>query len=519
MCIAGRFRLERTVGSGGMGIVFQATDLRRGTPVAVKVLTLEASQDIARLERFRREARAVTQIGHPNIVRAIDAGMVDPYTGERMGGTLSGAGRGFLVMEYLDGEDLHTRLSRVGRLSPEEGVSIARQVASGLAAAHAHGIVHRDLKPENIFLCNNGLVKVLDFGLAQVDTLAPVSRVTAQNSLLGTPEYMSPEQAAGHPVDGRSDIYSLGCILYEMFTGRPPFTGKSFVAVLMAHLVEAPVPPHACDPPARIPQALENVILRALSKDPASRQTNMRALEAELAAIDLTSPAVEPDPGQVHAPLFLSNVIEDNLEEGPTTVFNVGRHGLLAAGEESSAGRAIGAPTFLPSPEDDVQAETRVDHGPRSQPPQRRTGPVAAPAEDDVQAETRVDHGPRSQPPQRRTGPVTAPGPGEAPRQRSTAEVPRPARQRQAPSEKMSPELALLVGASSQTTTTDPTRPLRKVTLGPRTRAELEKEDPLPRILETVAPASKPRFELLVFVGLAVVGGALAALLLWFLLR
>jgi serine/threonine-protein kinase len=326
-CIAGRYRLVRTLGTGGMGTVYAALDLRTGSQVAVKVLPPEASGDPARIERFRRETRAVSQLGHPNTIRAFDAGVLDPLSGQRLsGGRLTDprAGRAFLVMELLEGEDLHARLRRQHRLSVAEGLAIVNQVAAGLAAAHAQGIVHRDLKPENIFLCHNGVVKVLDFGLAQVEGLANAGRVTAQNALLGTPEYMSPEQAGGHAVDARSDVYALGCMMYEMFTGRPPFTGKSFVAVLMAQLAEAPVPPHACTPPAHIPAALQAVILRMLAKEVDGRPQNMAALQAELAAVDPRGPRAEESSGAPSGPLLLPQLGGRFGEEDPTTLFRSG---------------------------------------------------------------------------------------------------------------------------------------------------------------------------------------------------
>ncbi|HEY3359641.1 MAG TPA: serine/threonine-protein kinase [Polyangia bacterium] len=317
--VGGRYRLVRELGAGGMGTVYAADDARTGLQVALKVLASERSSGPEILERFRRETRAVTQIGHPNIVRALDAGILDARTGARVADP--SLGRAFLVMELLDGEDLHARLRREERLRPAEGVAIMMQVAAGLGAAHAHGIVHRDLKPENVFLCRDGAVKVLDFGLAQVEGHAAAARVTAQNALLGTPEYMSPEQAAGNPVDARSDVYSLGCIMYELFTGHPPFTGRSFVAVLMAQLAEAPVPPHACTPPARIPAALEALILRALAKEPGARHPNMAALQAELSILDLDAAPVQPARGPDAPLLLVDHTTFDDGEEGPTTLY------------------------------------------------------------------------------------------------------------------------------------------------------------------------------------------------------
>jgi eukaryotic-like serine/threonine-protein kinase len=536
-CIAGRYRIERLLGTGGMGAVYAAFDLRRNERVAVKVLGIEPSSDVGRLERFRREARAVTQIGHPNIVRALDAGMIDPHTGERMAGTMSGNGRGFLVMELLEGDDLHARLRRESRLPTAVGVAIARQVAAGLAAAHAHGIVHRDLKPENVFLCRDGVVKVLDFGLAQVDRTAGAARVTAQNALLGTPEYMSPEQAAGNPVDARADVYALGCMLYEMFTGRPPFTGRSFVAVLMAQLAEAPVPPRACDPPARIPAPLEALILKALAKEADQRQPTMRALEAELADVDLdAAPAPAIAAAAAGGPLVLAEVEpEFEPEEGPTTIYS---------------GRG---PAALPS------ARARVASGPRpalsetaghggspslpaaASPPARLTTRPLPRAAVGPARPTTGSRPPAVPEPARR---ITAALPGAAvgPARPATAPLPAtaagPARRITAPlhrtasgsarrttdplpgladAEGMSPELALMTGQGLSDDAH--TAPVPKLPGGPTSRQRAAWPDPLPRILDQIDPPERHRLGAATLVVAALLLGALVAGFVWLLVR
>ncbi|MBI5481392.1 MAG: protein kinase [Deltaproteobacteria bacterium] len=487
-CIAGRYRIERLLGAGGMGAVYVAVDLKRNERVAVKVLGLEPSSDISRLERFRREARAVTQIGHPNIVRALDAGMIDPRTGERMAGTISGGGRGFLVMELLEGDDLHARLRREFRLPPAVGVAIARQVAAGLTAAHAHGIVHRDLKPENVFLCRDGVVKVLDFGLAQMDNAAGVARVTAQNALLGTPEYMSPEQAAGNPVDARADVYALGCMLYEMFTGRPPFTGKSFVAVLMAQLAEAPVPPRACDPPARIPAPLEALILTALAKEADGRQPSMRALEAELAELDLdAAPAPATATAAAGGPLVLAQA---EPEEGPTTIYD---------------GHGAFAPPL-------ARARSASGPHPAVVEPRRRGGSGSHPVVTPLPARrTTGSRPPVAAEPARRTTGSRRAVTGE-PARRTTGSRPP-----EAAAGGVSPELALMMGQSDSDDAH--TVPVPKSPRGPVTRQIAAQPDPLPRILDEIDPPERHRFDAAKPVVSFLRVGAVVAVFMWLLLR
>jgi eukaryotic-like serine/threonine-protein kinase len=508
--IAGRYRIERLLGTGGMGAVYGAVDLKRNEHVAVKVLGTEQSSDVGRLERFRREARAVTQLGHPNIVRALDAGMVDPFTGDRMAGTISGGGRGFIVMELLEGDDLHARMRRDGRLPPSVGVAIARQVAAGLAAAHAHGIVHRDLKPENVFLCRDGVVKVLDFGLAQMDQAPGVARVTAQNALLGTPEYMSPEQAAGNPVDARADVYALGCILYEMFTGRPPFTGKSFVAVLMAQLAEAPVPPHACDPPARIPKPLEALILKALAKEADNRQPSMQSLEAELARVDLAAAPAPAEVAETAGPLVLAQA---ESEEGPTKIYD-GR-GLFAPEPSRSAARPVTTPAPMrratgpiPPAADPGAGPPRRTTGsrpPATEAPRRTTG--SRPPATEAPRRTTGSRPPATEAPRRTTG--SRPPATEAPRRTTGSQPPA------APDGGVSPELALLMGHADDSATV----PVPKTTRGRVTREIAAHPDPLPRILDQIDPPARRRIDAAKLAVLLLLVGAAGAVFLWLLLR
>jgi len=280
--VAGRYKIHRRIGHGGMGAVYAAEHVEFGRPVALKILSPEHSSQTDMLTRFRGEARAASQIGHPGIIDVLDFGTTE-------GGCV------FFAMELLDGEDLADLLAREKRIKVARGARIVELAAAAVGAAHGKGIVHRDLKPENIFLVQRGgqeSVKVLDFGVAKVNDpfVGPQEGVTGRGAVVGTPEYMSPEQAGGNPVDARSDIYSLGCILYEMFVGKPPFSGKNFVTVLMKHIGQPALPPRQADPPADIPPALEKVILHALSKDPAQRYQSMEEL-----ASAVHQAAAEPD--------------------------------------------------------------------------------------------------------------------------------------------------------------------------------------------------------------------------------
>lgn len=202
--LAERYRIVALLGKGGMGEVYRADDLTLGQPVALKFLPEEATQDEAMLERFRNEVRIARRVSHPNVCRVYDVGEVDGHT--------------FFTMEYVDGEDLASLLRRIGRLPSDKALEIARQICAGLAAAHAKGVLHRDLKPANIMLDGRGQVVVTDFGLAGF-----VEQIVGPDVRSGTPAYMSPEQLAGKEVTEKSDIYALGLVLYEIFTGKAGF--------------------------------------------------------------------------------------------------------------------------------------------------------------------------------------------------------------------------------------------------------------------------------------------------------
>jgi serine/threonine-protein kinase len=247
-----------------MAKVFLGMDTVLGRTVAVKVLAPQFADDDGFVQRFRREAQAAASIGHPHIVSVFDTGSDD--------------GVHYIVMEYVEGRTLAEFLAGGGRILPDRAIDIAMDVCRALEAAHAQGVIHRDIKPGNIMLNPRGEVKVTDFGIARVTTTADTVAQTA--AILGTASYLSPEQAQGLPVDGRSDIYSLGCVLFEMVTGRPPFLGDSPVAVASKQVLEQPVPPSKLN--SDVTPDLDAVILRALAKNPANRYQSAEEMRADL---------------------------------------------------------------------------------------------------------------------------------------------------------------------------------------------------------------------------------------------
>ena len=262
--LGGRYLVESELGRGGMATVFKGTDTVLGRPVAVKVLSPQYSGDANFVTRFRREAQAAASLNHPNLVSVYDTGTDD--------------GVHFIVMEFVEAKTLADYLAGGGRIMPERSIEIAEAVCDALSVAHAHGIIHRDIKPANIMITSKGDVKVTDFGIARVisgaDTLAQTAAV------LGTASYLSPEQAQSQPVDQRSDIYSLGVALYEMVTGRPPFSGDSPVMVASKHVLEQPTPPSKLN--ADVSPELEAVIMKAMAKNPDNRYQDADEMRADL---------------------------------------------------------------------------------------------------------------------------------------------------------------------------------------------------------------------------------------------
>src|SRR5262245_30509672 len=247
-----------------MAKVFLGTDTVLGRTVAIKMLAPQFADDDGFVQRFRREAQAAASISHPHIVSVFDTGSDD--------------GLHYIVMEYVEGKTLAEYLAGGARIMPDRAIDISMAVCQALEAAHAQGVIHRDVKPGNIMLNERGEVKVTDFGIARVTTTAETVAQTA--AILGTASYLSPEQAQGLPVDGRSDIYSLGCVLFEMVTGPPPFLGDSPVAVASKQVLEQPTPPSRLNPD--VTADLDAVILRALAKNPANRYQSAEEMRADL---------------------------------------------------------------------------------------------------------------------------------------------------------------------------------------------------------------------------------------------
>jgi serine/threonine-protein kinase len=264
--VADRYELQQLVGSGGMSSVFRAHDRVLERTVALKVLHERhtGNQDI--VDRFTREAKLVAGLTHQNIVSVIDRGDYE--------------GSPFIVFEYVDGENLKQVVVREGALPVERALELAVEVASALAFAHQKGFVHRDVKPQNVLLNGKGQAKVTDFGIAR--PLESKSDETATGTVLGTCDYLSPEQAQGRRVDGQTDVYSLGIVLYELLTGEVPFTGENFVAVAMHH-INTPPPPVSLKRPD-VPQRVEAAVDKALAKEPEERFATMADFQAELEA-------------------------------------------------------------------------------------------------------------------------------------------------------------------------------------------------------------------------------------------
>jgi eukaryotic-like serine/threonine-protein kinase len=265
--IADRYELEELVGTGGMSSVYRARDKLLERDVALKVMHDRYTADGDYVERFRREARAVAQLSHPSIVTVIDRGEQD--------------GRQFIVFEYVDGENLKSLVEREGPLPEREAVELALQIARALGFAHEHGLVHRDVKPQNVLLNGDGAAKVTDFGIAR--SLDVQGGLTQTGTVMGTSDYIAPEQARGQRVDAQSDVYSLGAVLYELLTGEVPFPADNFVAVAMRHINEPP--PSVRERRPDVSPRLDAAIRRAMAKEPRDRFRSMDELCDELTAV------------------------------------------------------------------------------------------------------------------------------------------------------------------------------------------------------------------------------------------
>jgi Protein kinase domain len=266
-----RYELGASLGRGGMASVYRGTDRVLGRTVAVKVLADRFAGDDKFVTRFRREAQAAAGLNHPNVVSVFDTG--------------DDAEAHYIVMEFVEGDTLADVLRREGKLAPGRAVAIADDAATALQAAHDSGLVHRDVKPGNIMIDREARVKVMDFGIARA---AADDTLTQTGMVLGTASYLSPEQAQGMPVDARSDVYSLGCVLYEMLAGQPPFTGESPVAIAYKHVNEDPAPLSETEP--KVSPQLEAVVMRALAKEPDRRFPTAQAFREALADAVSTEP-------------------------------------------------------------------------------------------------------------------------------------------------------------------------------------------------------------------------------------
>jgi len=268
--LGGRYELGGPLGYGGMAEVHRGRDLRLGRDVAVKVLRSDLARDPGFQARFRREAQNAAALNHPSIVAVYDTGE------DRMSdnGMLP-----FIVMEYVEGRTLKEVLVSEGRLMPQRALEITADICAALDFSHRNGIIHRDMKPGNVMMTPNGTVKVMDFGIARAITSATAA-MTQTSAVIGTAQYLSPEQARGETVDARSDVYSTGCLLYELLCGNPPFTGDNPVSVAYQHVREDPIPPSELNPD--VTPEIDAIVLKAMAKNPLNRYQSAGEMRADL---------------------------------------------------------------------------------------------------------------------------------------------------------------------------------------------------------------------------------------------
>jgi len=294
----GRYRIVRKLGSGGMATVYLAEDQELGRRVAIKILNERHANDDQFVERFRREAKNAAGLSHPNIVSIYDRGEAE--------------GTYYIAMEHLQGRNLKELISARGPAPVHIAVDVTRQVLAALSNAHKNGIVHRDIKPHNVMVDDDRRVKVTDFGIAR----AGASQMTEAGSIVGTAQYLSPEQARGAGVDQRSDLYSVGVVLYELLTGKVPFTGESPVEIAMKHLSDTPPPPSELN--AEVPAELDMIVMRALAKDPARRYQSAEQMNADLERVARglgVSPETEEAATQIIAG---ANAMPTQVSRAPT---------------------------------------------------------------------------------------------------------------------------------------------------------------------------------------------------------
>ena len=278
-----RYELGDVIGYGGMAEVHRGRDVRLGRDVAIKLLRSDLSRDPAFEGRFRREAQSAASLNSPSIVAVYD-------TGE---GIIDGSPTPYIVMEYVEGQTLRDMLAAEGRLLPQRALEITAAVCTALEQAHAAGIVHRDIKPGNVMVTATGEVKVMDFGIARALTTSTAT-MTQTAAVVGTAHYLSPEQARGEHVDARSDVYSTGCLLYELLTGAPPFTGETAVAVAYQHVREDPTPPSVVEPD--VTASVDAIVLVAMAKNPVNRYGSAAEMRADIERA-MSGRPVHGDPG------------------------------------------------------------------------------------------------------------------------------------------------------------------------------------------------------------------------------
>src|SRR5258706_5335110 len=257
--LGGRYQVGELLGYGGMAEVHRGRDLRLGRDVAIKMLRTDLARDRTFQERFRREAQNAASLNHPAIVAVYDTGEERAQTGETIP---------FIVMEFVNGRTLKEVLTAEGRLMPRRALEITADICAALEFSHRHGIIHRDIKPGNVMLTQTGQVKVMDFGIARA-LASGASTMTQTSAVIGTAQYLSPEQARGESVDARSDVYATGCVLFELLTGHPPFVGDNPVSVAYQHVREDPLPPSESN--RDVPPDIDAVALKALAKNPLNR--------------------------------------------------------------------------------------------------------------------------------------------------------------------------------------------------------------------------------------------------------
>ena len=322
--LANRYELGEPIGRGGMADVFEAFDTRLNRTVAIKILRSDLAHDPAFIARFRKEAQAAAALNHPTIVAVYDTGE-DIYGEGRAATNVP-----YIVMEYVDGTTLRDIIKSGRKLPPERGLRIIAGVLDALAYSHRHGIIHRDIKPANIMIARSGEIKVMDFGIARA--LADASNtMTGGQTVMGTAQYLSPEQAKGETVDARSDLYSAGVLLYELLTGRPPFSGESPVSIAYQHVSEIPTYPSEIDP--AIPKSVDSVVMHALNKAAKDRYQSAEEFQADVERIMSGIPvSKENQPKPKPQPAVKTQVVTRTKSRGNSVLVLLALAGVFVGG-------------------------------------------------------------------------------------------------------------------------------------------------------------------------------------------